>query len=450
MESLFLNNIATSVADNIIVPTSILTSATPVDNQVLSYLAGQFKWATITSGGGGSGTVGNLTESTSNVLTINGGVGAVNGLGTTIKVNIGSTSGTLCAGNDSRLSDSRTPLSHTQDFSTITSTPTTLSGYSITDGVPSSRTINSKSLSSNVTLNANDVGAEPTLTKGNLTESTSSVLTITGGTGAVIGSGTTIKVNTGTTSNTVCAGDDSRLSDARTPLSHTQAFSTITSTPTTLAGYSISDAVPSSRTINSTPLSSNITLTTADIGDSTDKRYCTDAQKTIIINTSGTNTGNETTTSMGTLINGATAKATPVDVDMLGLMDSQDTNIIKKLSWVNIKTALKTYFDTVYTLTLLGGLAKTSNLSDLNNTTTARSNLGLGNSATKDVGTGAGTVCTGDDSRLSDARTPLEHTHTQAQISGLTISDTAQFSGVTIDNFTLVSNSSKIIEIKLM
>lgn len=37
-------------------------------------------------------------------------------------------------------------------------------------------------------------GKEPTLTKGNLTESTSSVLTITGGTNAVIGSGTTIQV----------------------------------------------------------------------------------------------------------------------------------------------------------------------------------------------------------------------------------------------------------------
>ena len=37
-------------------------------------------------------------------------------------------------------------------------------------------------------------GKEPTLTKGNLTESTSSVLTITGGSNAVIGSGTTIQV----------------------------------------------------------------------------------------------------------------------------------------------------------------------------------------------------------------------------------------------------------------
>lgn len=46
----------------------------------------------------------------------------------------------------------------------------------------------------NVNLAASDVGAEPTLTKGNLTESTSSVLTITGGTNAIIGSSLTIQV----------------------------------------------------------------------------------------------------------------------------------------------------------------------------------------------------------------------------------------------------------------
>jgi hypothetical protein len=38
------------------------------------------------------------------------------------------------ATNDARLSDARTPTAHNQAFSTITSTPTTLSGYGITDG----------------------------------------------------------------------------------------------------------------------------------------------------------------------------------------------------------------------------------------------------------------------------------------------------------------------------
>lgn len=56
----------------------------------------------------------------------------------------------------------------------------------------------------------------------------------------------------------------------------------------------------------------------------------------------------ETTTTTGSLINSATAKATPVDADMVGLMDSAASNVLKKLSWLNIKATLKTYFDTLY------------------------------------------------------------------------------------------------------
>ena len=56
----------------------------------------------------------------------------------------------------------------------------------------------------------------------------------------------------------------------------------------------------------------------------------------------------ETTTTIGSLINGATAKTTPVDADMVGLMDSAASNVLKKLSWANIKATLKTYFDGLY------------------------------------------------------------------------------------------------------
>lgn len=62
----------------------------------------------------------------------------------------------------------------------------------------------------------------------------------------------------------------------------------------------------------------------------------------------GTNTGDETTATIGALINGASSKSTPVDADYVGLMDSAASNVLKKLSWANIKATLKTYFDTLY------------------------------------------------------------------------------------------------------
>jgi hypothetical protein len=62
----------------------------------------------------------------------------------------------------------------------------------------------------------------------------------------------------------------------------------------------------------------------------------------------GTNTGDETAATIGALINGATGKATPVDADALGLMDSADSNVLKKLTWANVKATLKTYFDSLY------------------------------------------------------------------------------------------------------
>ena len=60
----------------------------------------------------------------------------------------------------------------------------------------------------------------------------------------------------------------------------------------------LSGLVTKTTAVNSKPLSSSITLTTGDIADSTDKRYCTDTQKTVIGNTSNVNTGDETNTTI--------------------------------------------------------------------------------------------------------------------------------------------------------
>jgi hypothetical protein len=56
----------------------------------------------------------------------------------------------------------------------------------------------------------------------------------------------------------------------------------------------------------------------------------------------------ETITLIMTALNAATSKDTPIDADMIPLMDSANGNVMKKLSWANIKATLKTYLDGLY------------------------------------------------------------------------------------------------------
>jgi hypothetical protein len=44
----------------------------------------------------------------------------------------------------------------------------------------------------------------------------------------------------------------------------------------------------------------------------------------------------------------AAAKATPVDADVMPLADSAAANVLKKVTWANVKATLKAYFDTLY------------------------------------------------------------------------------------------------------
>jgi len=89
---------------------------------------------------------------------------------------------------------------------------------------------------------------------------------------------------------------DSRLSDDRIPTSHgnTKHSSTfIVQADAVIPNGAITEATKTKITYDAKGLvTSGADATTADIADSADKRYCTDAQKTVIGNTSGTNSGN--------------------------------------------------------------------------------------------------------------------------------------------------------------
>ena len=87
-------------------------------------------------------------------------------------------------------------------------------------------------------------------------------------------------------------------------------------------------ATPTDNVLSVNWLTGAITLTTANVADTTDKRYVTQAEKTKLTNTSGINTGDETTATIKTKLWTAT---TSTD----GYLTSSDWNTFSAKLWPN-------------------------------------------------------------------------------------------------------------------
>ena len=220
-------------------------------------------------------------------------------LGTAAAADTGTGAGNVILGNDARLTDARTPTAHNQAWSTITSTPTTLAGYGITDGAGAptwgaitgtlgtqtdlQAALNAKSGTGHAhagtyePANANiQAHVSSTHAPANAEENVNADWNAVSGDAQILNKptlGTAAAADTGTGAGNVILGNDARLTDARTPTAHDQAWSTITSTPTTLAGYGITDGGGSGLTADqeaaidgaALPSAANVFATMADM-----------------------------------------------------------------------------------------------------------------------------------------------------------------------------------------
>jgi hypothetical protein len=91
-------------------------------------------------------------------------------------------------------------------------------------------------------------------------------------------------------------------------------------------------------------------LVTAPPGSLLLRKETNDANSTLYLKISGTgNTGWRAVPSdIAALVLAASAKSTPVDGDLFPILDSAASNVLKNLTWANVKATLKTYFDTLY------------------------------------------------------------------------------------------------------
>ena len=363
-----------------------------------TYLRGDGSWQAVSGGGGG--TVTSITAGTG----LSGGTITTSG---TISASFGSTGGTICQGNDSRLSDARTPTSHTHGNITNAGAIGALSGRPIittTSGVLTTGTFGTTSgtFCQGDDARLSDARNPTSHTHGNISNagaigSTANLPLITT-TSGVLTTG-----SFGTTANTFCQGNDSRLSDARTPTSHTHGNITNAGAIGSTSGVPI--ITGSSGVLQAGSFGS----TSGTFCQGNDSRLSDARTPTSHTHGNISNTGAIGTTS-----------GLPIITTTSGV-----------LSAGSFGTTAGTFCQ-----------GNDSRLSDARTPTAHTHAASEVTSGTFDIariptGSTSSTVCIGNDSRLSDARTPTSHTHAASDITSGIIA-TARLGSGTADNTTFL------------
>jgi hypothetical protein len=162
--------------------------------------------------------------------------------------------------------------------------------------------------------------------------------------------------------------------------------------------------------VNRTPaqLKTDLALTKSDVGLGS---VTNDAQLKAASNLSDLASASTARTNLGVAI-GSDVQAYDADLGAIAALSPSNDDVIQRKAgaWANRTIAqLKTDLALTKSDVGLGSVTDdaqpkiASNLADIPNAGAARTNLGLGDSATKNTGTSSGTVAAGDDSRITNA-----------------------------------------------
>ena len=138
---------------------------------------------------------------------------------TAFNKDFGTSAGTVCEGNDARLSNARTPLAHTHKKADISDFPTSM---------PASDVPAWAKAASKPAYTASEVGASP------------SGHNHAGTYEPAFTKNSAFNKNFGSAEGTVCEGNDARLSDTRVPKAHTHKKSEISDFPTSMPASDVS------------------------------------------------------------------------------------------------------------------------------------------------------------------------------------------------------------------
>jgi hypothetical protein len=330
--------------------------------------------------------------------------------GTAAALNVPATgnasAGEVVKGNDSRLTDSRTPTAHTHvkaditDFSDAdyaaavhTHTKSQITDFSDGDYAAAVHTHTKSDITD--FNDADYAAASHTHTLSEVTDAgTAAALNVAASGDAAVGE--------------VVKGNDSRLADARTPTSHTHPISAIVNLQAELNGkaatfhsHAISDVTGLQTALDGKASSSH----THAIADVTGLQTALDGKAA----TSHTH-AIANVTGLQTALDGKAATShTHAIADVTGLQTALDgkaatshTHTIANIT--NLQTTLDGKASTTTSISAGTGL-------------TGGGTLAANRTLSVTYGTTAGTSCQGNDTRLSDPRTPLAHTHTIQEVT---------------------------------